>query len=263
MRTLAILLLTALPAMARDLPPGLVAAELMPGWVTPEGTRMIALRLDLEPGWKTYWRSPGDAGIPPSFDWSGSQNLAKVQIHWPRPEVIESDGERTLGYRDELILPIELTPAQAGEVQVKASVDLGLCLDICVPAHLELTAAPPLPTPEPRIQTALTQEPDRVATRPHCRIHPIEDGVRVTALLPDGLMGAGAAATMELLDDGIWVSEPEVTQMGTTFSATADFIASSGKPFALDPDELRLTLIEQGDAIELLGCDETELTLPG
>ncbi|TWI31017.1 DsbC/DsbD-like thiol-disulfide interchange protein [Paracoccus sulfuroxidans] len=259
MRSLVLLLLTAMPALAQDLPPGLVSAELMPGWVTQNGTRMTALRLELEPGWKTYWRSPGDAGIPPSFDWSGSQNIGRVQIHWPRPEVIDSGGERTLGYHDELILPIELTPAKAGEIEVRARVELGLCLDICVPGQLELVAGPALTAPEPRIEAALTQEPDRVATRPQCHIRPIKDGMQVTAMLPGGLAGTGAAAAMELLDDRIWVSEPEVTRQDGAFSATADFVASSGKPFEIDPDELRLTLIEQGDAIEFLGCDETVL----
>ncbi|MFD2440837.1 protein-disulfide reductase DsbD domain-containing protein [Paracoccus kondratievae] len=110
MRMIALLFLTVAPAMAQDLPPGLVSAEMMPGWVTPEGNRITALHLRLEPGWKTYWRSPGDAGVPPRFDWAGSQNLGEVRLLWPRPEVIESEGERTLGYREELILPIEITP---------------------------------------------------------------------------------------------------------------------------------------------------------
>ncbi|MEG4641374.1 protein-disulfide reductase DsbD domain-containing protein, partial [Paracoccus sp. APAP_BH8] len=46
---------------------------------TAEGHRMTALHLRLEPGWKTYWRSPGDAGVPPRFDWAASRNLAEVR----------------------------------------------------------------------------------------------------------------------------------------------------------------------------------------
>ena len=77
-KTLALILLTAAPAFAQDfpageMPPGLVSARLMPGWVTPDGARMTALQVELEPGWKTYWRSPGDAGIPPHFDWQAAE----------------------------------------------------------------------------------------------------------------------------------------------------------------------------------------------
>ncbi|MFY8145805.1 MAG: protein-disulfide reductase DsbD domain-containing protein, partial [Rhodobacter sp.] len=67
-------------AMTQD---DLLSAEVLPGWRTEQGTHMAALRLTLAPGWKTYWRSPGDAGIPPLFNWSGSQNLSGVRVHWP------------------------------------------------------------------------------------------------------------------------------------------------------------------------------------
>lgn len=60
-----------------SLPPGLSEAQLLPGWETADGHRVAALKLVLEPGWKTYWRSPGDAGVPPVFDWSGSEILAR------------------------------------------------------------------------------------------------------------------------------------------------------------------------------------------
>ena len=53
---------------------------------------MAAVEIRLAPGWHTYWRVPGEAGIPPRFDWSGSQNLAAVAYEWPRPEIIVSYG---------------------------------------------------------------------------------------------------------------------------------------------------------------------------
>ena len=120
------LLLAAVAALA----PQLVAAEaltqdqilsaaLLPGWQTSNGSRMSALRLDLAPHWKTYWRSPGDAGIPPEFDWSGSDNLAGVRLHWPRPQVFDLNGMQSIGYKKHLVLPLELTavdPAKPGTV---------------------------------------------------------------------------------------------------------------------------------------------------
>lgn len=153
MRTLTFLWLglLAAPAAAQGigaagngdatLPPGVAEAQLLPGWQTGDGRRVAALKLVLEPGWKTYWRSPGDAGVPPLFDWSGSENLAGVTFHWPRPDVFESAGMRTLGYHDVMVLPFEARPVRADQpISLSATVDLGVCEDICVPVHLEIAS---------------------------------------------------------------------------------------------------------------------------
>jgi DsbC/DsbD-like thiol-disulfide interchange protein len=259
MRILAVLLMTALPAMAGEPLPGLVSAELLPGWITPAGQRMTALRLELEPGWKTYWRSPGDAGVPPRFDWQGSQNLGVVRLLWPRPEVIDSGGERILGYHDRLVLPIEITPAQpGGPIAPRVVVDFGLCLDICVPVQVELVAPPPGPAADPLIEAALALQPRRSDQQPECRIQPIKDGMQITATLPVGdassdVTGGGDVA-MELDGRDVWVSAPQVSHAGPRMVARADFVAASGRPFPLDPAGLRLTLIGAGDAVEYSGC---------
>ncbi|WP_347266958.1 protein-disulfide reductase DsbD domain-containing protein [Paracoccus sp. (in: a-proteobacteria)] len=255
MRIIALLLITAAPALAQDLPPGLASAELLPGWVTPEGRRISALRLRLEPGWKTYWRSPGDTGVPPRFDWQGSRNLGAARLLWPRPEVIDSGGERTLGYHDELILPIEVTPQDpARPVDLRAVVDFGLCLDICVPAQLALAAGPAGAAPDPAIRAAIASQPERSPAQPACEISEIGDGMQVHATLPDSAAGAGADVAMELMGAEVWVSAPEIGREDGRLSARADFIAASGKPFALDPAALRITLIGEGGAVEFQGC---------
>jgi len=264
MKSVAFLFLSAVPALAQgafgqDLPqpgappPGLVSAELMPGWLTPEGHRMTALRLELQPGWKTYWRSPGDAGVPPAFDWSGSRNMGEVAMHWPRPETIESGGERTLGYHDRLILPIEIAPQdEALPVDLSVVVDFGLCEHICVPVQVALTAPPPGPTPDPLIEASLARVPDLATDLPECHVEEIDDGMRVTARF------AGRDApevAMELPGDPVWVSQPELARIDGVLSARADFVPETGKPFPLDPARLRLTLIGPDDATEFRGCN--------
>ncbi|WP_295171235.1 protein-disulfide reductase DsbD domain-containing protein, partial [uncultured Paracoccus sp.] len=93
------------PAIAQDdLPPGLRGAQLLPGWTEPGGARILALELLLEPGWKTYWRSPGDTGLPPQLDWAGSRNLSHVTLHWPAPQAIRSGETLEMGYHDRLVL---------------------------------------------------------------------------------------------------------------------------------------------------------------
>lgn len=240
--------------------PGLAGASLLPGWVTPEGNRMTALQLDLQPGWKTYWRAPGDAGIGPSFDWTGSQNLGAVTIHWPAPEVIDSGGVRTFGFHDRLVLPIEVAAAVPGQpVTLQAAVDFGLCRDVCVPAHVRLSAAPPGAAVDAGIEAALKAVPRTSEEQPACRMTPIADGVRVEARLPAevGVTGTPAAA-MELTGDDaggqVWVSTPEVVADASGITIAADFVPPAAKPFALEPSTLRLTLIGEGGAVETLGC---------
>ena len=99
------------PSVAQSLPDDILHAELREGWRLPGGTQMAALHLTLAPGWKTYWRAPGEGGIPPSFDWAGSENIARVAFHWPKPQVFDINGVRVIGYRDELVLPMEFTAA--------------------------------------------------------------------------------------------------------------------------------------------------------
>ena len=151
------------------------------------GGRMAAVELQLAPGWKTYWRSPGDAGIPPTFDWSGSENVKSVHIHWPAPEVFEANGMQTIGYHERLVLPVEVTPEDpARPVRLSVEMSLGVCDEICMPAIVDLTADLSAPgAPDAAIQAALERAGDRgrrcrgqrglLSGRPDCR-RPAADG---------------------------------------------------------------------------------------
>jgi suppressor for copper-sensitivity B len=109
------------------------------------------LEFDLQPGWKTYWRSPGDAGFPVSVDWSGSTNVAAADLSWPVPHRFSLFGLDTFGYEDRVVLPVAVRPATVGEpVVLDAKVNYLVCHDICIPydAHvrLELPSGPATPT---------------------------------------------------------------------------------------------------------------------
>lgn len=113
------------------------------------GRVQLGLELVLEPGWKTYWRSPGEGGLPPHFDWSGSDNLAHVAVAWPAPRRFEIGGMESLGYSERVILPLEAKLARPGEkLSVRLSLRYAVCREICmlVEANLALdvpAAAPP------------------------------------------------------------------------------------------------------------------------
>ncbi|MBT3305823.1 MAG: hypothetical protein HN377_05000 [Alphaproteobacteria bacterium] len=120
----------------------LVAATKTAG---PSETMTLGLQFKLQPGWKIYWRSPGDAGFPPEADWSASENLKSAAFRWPAPERFSVIGLETLGYKKEVVLPITVTRTDAAQpLQLAGAVRYLVCDDICIPydAKLKLTINP-------------------------------------------------------------------------------------------------------------------------
>jgi DsbC/DsbD-like thiol-disulfide interchange protein len=101
----------------------------------------IEIRLD--PGWKTYWRYPGDTGIPPTFDFAGSQNVKSAVVRWPAPEQFsDGAGGRSIGYVGDIILPLKVTPANAAApVTLHVNLNYAVCGTLCVPAKAALELA--------------------------------------------------------------------------------------------------------------------------
>lgn len=113
-----------------------------------EGRPEVGLEIALEPGWKTYWRTPGDAGIPPAVDWSKSTGVAAFDLRFPAPVRFGEDGAWSIGYTAPVILPIDLKLADPnGTAMLDVDVQIGLCRDICVPVSARLTA--PLSAAQP------------------------------------------------------------------------------------------------------------------
>ena len=133
-------------------------------------TLSFGLHFRLKPGWKVYWRSPGDAGFPPQPNWAGSENMASARLSWPLPSRFTVLGLETLGYKDEVVLPVAVTPFEPGKaVRLRASVRYLTCNEICVPYDaalaLDLPAGPEIDTPEAGlIQRYAARVPARGAT---------------------------------------------------------------------------------------------------
>jgi DsbC/DsbD-like thiol-disulfide interchange protein len=114
----------------------LVAAE-----PAPDATEIrAALVVELKPGWKTYWRDPGDAGVPPQFNLAGGSNVSAARMDFPAPERFEEGASKTNGYKHPVSFPITFTLGQAGKPSaVKAAAFLGICEEICVPVKVEFS----------------------------------------------------------------------------------------------------------------------------
>lgn len=113
-----------------------VQARLLSSHSSIDATANLFLGLDvqLQDGWDTYWRTPGDAGFPPKLHFEGSQNIAGHALLYPRPIRMTLLGLETIGYKDSVLFPIVVTQEHPGkDVQVKLKVTLLVCKDICVP----------------------------------------------------------------------------------------------------------------------------------
>lgn len=97
------------------------------------------IEIELQPGWKTYWRSPGDAGYPVTVDWQGSENLAAADLRWPVAHRFSLFGLDTFGYADRVVFPVTLVPERAGEpMRLRAKVSYLICDEICIPYEADL-----------------------------------------------------------------------------------------------------------------------------
>jgi len=115
------------------------AVRLVSATSAASETLRLGLEFRLAPGWKTYWRSPGDAGYPPRVDWTGSANLADPRLRWPAPERFTLFGLETFGYGGSVVLPIEARTVTPGApVAVRAKVEYLICETICIPYEAQL-----------------------------------------------------------------------------------------------------------------------------
>jgi DsbC/DsbD-like thiol-disulfide interchange protein len=98
----------------------------------------IAVQLD--PGWKTYWRTSGDSGVPPRFDFSKSDNIEAVTVLWPAPTKFDDGaGGTSLGYHDQVVLPLRIVAKNTDKpATLRADISYAVCEKICIP--IEATA---------------------------------------------------------------------------------------------------------------------------
>ncbi|MGH6802415.1 MAG: protein-disulfide reductase DsbD domain-containing protein [Methyloceanibacter sp.] len=118
--------------------------RLVSGTVDLDGkfTLLAGVQLRMNSGWKTYWKNPGDSGVPPSFDWSGSKNLKHAEVLYPAPHRFADANGTAIGYDDEVVFPVRLTPEREGEpIVLKLAFDYGLCKDLCIPNDVTLGLA--------------------------------------------------------------------------------------------------------------------------
>ncbi|MBN9059732.1 MAG: hypothetical protein J0H21_11165 [Rhizobiales bacterium] len=133
----AVLSLPAFAAIGPWVSADKVRARLVAATPAADGTLEGAIEIELAPGWKTYWRSPGDAGVPPRFDFSASTNAEAAAVEYPAPERYDDGYAASNIYRDRVVLPVRFTVAdKADPVTLDVKMDIGICEEICIPVHM-------------------------------------------------------------------------------------------------------------------------------
>ena len=231
------LLSAAAPVMAESAPSGsrrhvttsLVAEREA---IRPGHALLVGIRLRMEPGWHTYWRNPGDSGLPTKVLWQLPQGFAAGEIQWPYPNRFRTGPLVSYGYEREVLLPVELrVPASlaAREVRLAARVDWLECQEICLPGKAELSLVLPVraaaaPSPEAalfaqtrerlpakdpawRFEASVTREAIGLTARPPRRLdirnayfYPVTPRL-VDYSRPQALARSGGAWRLELVRD--------------------------------------------------------------
>ncbi|MEW5964965.1 MAG: protein-disulfide reductase DsbD domain-containing protein [Pseudomonadota bacterium] len=257
-----LLVACSLPAAARDVLHSPWAetmharARLIAGRVEHQGRARSAagVEIDIAGDWKTYWRTPGDAGgVPPVFDWSGSENLVRASVLFPAPKVMTDRAGNTIGYKGPVVLPVLIEATDASRpVKLALKLEYGVCRDICIPAEASLALALP-PADEMPASDALDQALMRVP-RPQAALRPGDPvlqravaelkGARPRLVVEARFPGASTAAlVLAEAPDGLPIPLPRKTaERGDVLTFEADL--SSGVDLAdLAGQTLQLTLI--------------------
>ncbi|MBU6474752.1 MAG: thioredoxin family protein [Alphaproteobacteria bacterium] len=155
---------TAQAATAPRLQAQLIAAVTGTGDLK---TIQAGVEIKLAQGWHTYWRTPGETGLAPAFDWAGSQNLRSADILWPAPTRYDSFGIQDFGYKNAVVFPVTVTPRQPGDaVVLHLKLNVLVCKELCVPAQQTLTLKIPageaeVSAEQPLLAAALKEIPSQ------------------------------------------------------------------------------------------------------
>ena len=222
---------------------------------------LAGVQIRLSPGWKTYWRNPGDSGVPPTFDWSGSKNLKSAQVLYPAPHRFADAGGTAIGYSDEVVFPVKVTPEREGEpIELKLNLAYGVCKTLCVPSEESLTLElPPQGAggegDQLLIQRYLDIVPKPVKKGELPALGAVEERlgakrpeILIEAIFPEDAIGADLFA--EAPDDSF---VPVPKPVGMPEGGKQHFAIAFGSPAeaqALKGKTLRLTLVSAGGARE-------------
>ena len=240
---------------------GLKSVDIIRGWRQSDDIHIAAINIKLEDGWKTYWRVPGIGGIAPILNWEKSKNIKNISQIWPTPNIYNEYGLQTIGYKDELLLPLQIQPIDKKQpIHLSITIDFGICSDVCVPIQTTVEERLPertsigkkniLDTLEKAILSG-NKSPFKIVK---CNIVPIKDGFEVNAFF-EGLASFDKD-TLGVVEYPVkqngWINQKaslissnQLSVHATVYNKSIHFI---------DRSDLTLTIFTKNKAFEFDGC---------
>ena len=224
--------------------------RLVSGTLERGGAKSLyaAIELRMDPGWKTYWRNPGDSGVPPTFDWSRSKNLKSAEVLYPMPHRFADANGTAIGYDGDIVFPVKITPEREGEpIELALAFEYGLCKDLCIPNEAELGAVLPPDLGKNDaglIEAALDRvpKPEQAGTLPRlvaarADLDGPKPGLEFEAEFPNGAAGTDlfvtSPETLVPVPKPLGPVEGGKQRFTVTFYSPAEAAAIKGKPLAI------------------------------
>ncbi|MAR05327.1 MAG: hypothetical protein CMK01_08535 [Planktomarina sp.] len=232
----------------------IIEVNLLQGWREDNGTHISGLEIILAPGWKTYWRYPGDTGIPPQFDFSNSYDLKVLRVMYPVPKFTWEDGFRSIGYHNSVIFPIIIQTNSAEVPTLNGKVDLGICKDVCIPASFTFSSnLLPIYAKDHKIENSIRNLPERGREKITCYFTPVKDGLRISLSIP--LLDQEIQnVIIELENPNSSVETPKINRIGNQFKISANIITATGGPISVKRSEVVTTIFSDTVTSEFKGC---------
>ena len=240
---------------------GLKSVDIIRGWRQSDDIHIAAINIKLEDGWKTYWRVPGIGGIAPILNWDKSKNIKNISQIWPTPNIYYEYGLQTIGYKDELLLPLQIQPIDKKQpIHLSITIDFGICSDVCVPIQTSVEERLPertsfgkkniLDTLEKTILSG-NKSPFKIVK---CNIIPIKDGFEVNAFF-EGLASFDKD-TLGVVEYPVkqngWINQKASLISSNQLSVHA--IVYNKSIHFIDRSDLTLTIFTKNKAFEFDGC---------
>jgi DsbC/DsbD-like thiol-disulfide interchange protein len=235
------------------------AFRLIAGTDNPGAARLRAgVEIKLAPGWHTYWRYPGDSGVPPRFDFSGSENFADAKVLYPAPHLYSDETGNTLGYKGGVTFPLQVTPRQPGKpVKLHVKLEYAVCDKLCVPVegNAELTLAPGASAEDASLAAAEARVPKKVsAAQAGLTVKRVNNAAKPLVMVD---LKAPAGEKVEVFVEGPtpeWALPVPKPAPGAPAGHQQFGFELDGLPPGVDPKghfELTFTIVEGGRPIEV------------
>ena len=240
---------------------GLVSAKITDGWIEKDQKLIFGLKIDLNKNWKTYWRLPGNAGLKPLFTFDKSENVFAAKIMWPSPIIFGEDNLWSIGYKDSVLLPLEVTPIDTSKpIKLEIQADIGLCEDVCIPVTLNVSyfATPGQNQENYEILGAILSEPiksDDIGFQPPQCI--IKNGELIMEFNEKNVKTGIENIELFVIEVGssvFYVNSKKAYVFDDRITVSTKNSVETELPGVISRERIKTTIIGSNQSLEFVGC---------